>query len=111
MSVPSTDHELPLELFRNRPALAPELLQTLTAETYEFKSAFAREHYGQGRAAGEAAGRAAGEAEMILVVLSARGLSVPDDVRVRISSCTDLDQLKVWGRRAATVASVEELFD
>jgi hypothetical protein len=36
--MPSTDHEMPLELFRNQPALAPELLQAvfgLKIPTYE----------------------------------------------------------------------------
>src|SRR5262245_21757531 len=91
---------------RGCPWILRSLEEILTAGTYEYQSAFAREHYGKG----EAKGRAEGEAEMILVVLSARGVPVSDDVRARITSCTDLDQLTAWGRRAVTVDSAEDLF-
>jgi hypothetical protein len=36
---------------------------------------------------------------------------VPDDARARITGCTDLDQLDAWVRRAATVDSIDDLFD
>lgn len=35
-------------------------------------------------------------------VLDARGVAVPDDVRARVSACTDLDQLETCIRHAAT---------
>jgi hypothetical protein len=55
-------------------------------------------------------GRAEGEARMILRVLAVRGLQVPDDVRERVLSCTDLAQLDRWGDRAVTAATVEDVF-
>lgn len=54
--------------------------------------------------------RASAQAQDILVVLETRGLSVTDEQRERITASTDLDQLKVWLRRAVTVALVDELF-
>jgi hypothetical protein len=55
-------------------------------------------------------GRAAGEAAMLLRVLAARGFTVPDDIRQRVQSCTDLAQLEAWGDQAVTAGSLEELF-
>lgn len=52
----------------------------------------------------------AAKAEAALTVLSARGVAPTDRERERILSCTDSDQLDLWLRRAATVATTEELF-
>ena len=53
-----------------------------------------------------------GEAKgsMLLRFLAARGFDVPDSLRERVLSCTDLTQLDKWGDRAATAASVEDVF-
>jgi hypothetical protein len=83
------------------------LEEIMSAHTYEYQSDFARKYYGQGKAEGTAEG----EVRAILVVLDARDLSVSDEARTRITSCTDLDQLEIWVRRAATVGSAEDLFD
>jgi len=64
----------------------------------------------KGRVEGEAKGRAEGEARIILRVLAARGLEVPADVREQVLSCTDASQLETWADRAATAASVKEVF-
>ena len=64
----------------------------------------------EGLAEGEAQGRAEGEAAMLLRVLAARGFAVPDDVRQRVQSCTDLAQLEAWGDRAVTARSLKEIF-
>lgn len=61
-------------------------------------------------AKGRAEGRAEGEAGMLLRVLAARGFDVPDHVRERVLSCTDLGQLESWGDRAATATSLDEVF-
>ena len=37
-------------------------------------------------------------------------IEVPVDVRERITSCTELDQLETWIRRAATVSTAQDLF-
>ncbi|MGQ0779012.1 MAG: hypothetical protein ACT4NY_32135, partial [Pseudonocardiales bacterium] len=59
----------------------------------------------------EAKGEAKGEAKAVLAVLDARGIDVPEDVRTRITGCSDLGQLDAWVRRAATADSVKDLFD
>ncbi|MBG0853142.1 hypothetical protein I2W78_15105 [Streptomyces spinoverrucosus] len=65
----------------------------------------------EGVAEGEAKGVARGEARGVLRVLEVRGLQVSDEVRERITSCTDLDRLNDWLDRAGTVEKVEDLFD
>jgi len=47
---------------------------------------------------------------MILRVLSARGLQVPADIRERVLSCADTSQLEIWGDRAATAATIDDVF-
>jgi hypothetical protein len=55
-------------------------------------------------------GEAKGEAKGVLRVLEVRGLAISDEVRSRITACTDLDRLNDWLDRAGTVESAEELF-
>ncbi|MFI1419916.1 hypothetical protein ACH4VX_18345 [Streptomyces sp. NPDC020731] len=64
------------------------------------------EKYLEGRAEGEARGEAKG----ILRVLEVRGLPLSDDVRERITTCTDLDRLNDWLDRSGTVERAEDLF-
>lgn len=59
---------------------------------------------------GEAQGEARGEANAILRFLEARGISVPEEARDRIASCTDLDLLNRWLDRTPHVESVDDLF-
>ncbi|MFC5954167.1 hypothetical protein ACFP51_06590 [Streptomyces pratens] len=49
-------------------------------------------------------------AEDILLVLERRGLGVSDDVRSRITGCTDPDVLRQWLDRAVTASRAEEIF-
>ena len=55
--------------------------------------------------------RTEGRAEDILFVLEQRGLDVSDDVRSRITDCTDPDLLRHWLARAVTVPKAEEIFE
>ncbi|MER5214020.1 hypothetical protein ABT063_26470 [Streptomyces sp. NPDC002838] len=64
------------------------------------------ETYLEGRAEGEARG----EANALLLVLEGRGLPITDDVRERITTCTDLDRLNDWLVRVGTVSRAEDLF-
>lgn len=61
-------------------------------------------------AEGEAKGEVKGQAEMLLRVLSARGLSVPASIQQRVLSCTDVRLLQRWGDRAATAACLDDVF-
>ena len=84
------------------PAARKALEKLMASGTYQYKSDFARKYYGQGVAKGKVDG--------ILAVLEARGLAAPPEARERIAACADLAQLDRWVRRAATCASVDELF-
>ena len=69
-------------------------------------SDFAKKHYGEGNAEGQAAG----EADAIRLVLQARGIPVSPEQRRRIDSCTDIEQLRTWVTRAATISDASQLF-
>ncbi|MFD4559319.1 hypothetical protein ACFWP5_34205 [Streptomyces sp. NPDC058469] len=66
--------------------------------------------YLEGQAEGKAEGKAAGEAALILRLLEKREILVSEDIRERITSCTDLDTLTLWFDRALTVTASEDLF-
>lgn len=59
---------------------------------------------------GKADGEAKGEAKGTLFVLEARGIPVPEGVRERITTCTDLDRMDAWLERSRTVERAEDLF-
>jgi hypothetical protein len=85
---------------------ARAILEALMASgNYEYQSDFARRYVAQGRAEGEAAGRA----HALLAVLVARGLDVPEDVRARITACSDLALLDAWLARAVKASSAADV--
>ncbi|WP_194820076.1 hypothetical protein [Nocardia sp. XZ_19_385] len=49
-------------------------------------------------------------AKDILLVLESRGVEIPDDVPTRVRACTDLEELRVWLRKAATANCVDDVF-
>ncbi len=51
-----------------------------------------------------------GEVKGLLLVLEVRGIPVPDSVRERITTCTDLNRVDAWLERSRTVARAEDLF-
>lgn len=73
---------------------------------WEYKSDFARRHYGRGYAVGYARGAA----RAVVACLGARGVDIPDGLQEWITQVRDLEQLETWIRRAVTASSVEELF-
>jgi hypothetical protein len=75
--------------------------------THRYRNDLLRKYYDLGEADGEARG----EARAVLAVLSARGMPVSGEARDRIAACMDLAQLEVWIRRAATIDTVEALFE
>jgi tetratricopeptide (TPR) repeat protein len=119
---------------------ARAILEALMASgNYEYQSDFARRYVAQGKAEGiaegkaegiaegkaegiaegkaegiaegKAAGRAEGGAHAIFAVLAARGLDVPDEVRARITACTELARLDACLARAVTASSAAEVID
>ncbi len=65
----------------------------------------------EGLIEGEAKGEAKTTARNILRVLERRGVTVGDDARDRITSCTDRHMLESWLDRAVTVTAATELFE
>ncbi|MFG2777900.1 hypothetical protein ACGFY7_08560 [Streptomyces prunicolor] len=59
---------------------------------------------------GHAEGRAENRAAFTLRVLEKHGIHVPDDIRERITSCTDLDTLTLWFDRSLAASTAEDLF-
>lgn len=86
------------------PAPTHELEDMMASGTYPYKSDFARRHFARGE------GEAKGEAKAILRVLSARGVCVSDEVRERVTGCTDIVQLERWLDRAVVATSVDDVF-
>jgi hypothetical protein len=92
---------------------------SMTTEYYEYKSDFARYHYGRGWVAGwvkgwtkfQAEDKARATARAILALLSAHGIDVREEARVRIGECADLVRLESWVCRATTASSADDLFD
>ncbi|MFI6919838.1 hypothetical protein ACIBIZ_07775 [Nonomuraea spiralis] len=83
----------------------------MTSAAWPVYSPFARQHYGRGRADGRAEGIQEIWSEIVLSLLDARGIDVPQDVRARISACTDVDLFKRWALRAVSVQSAQDVFD
>jgi hypothetical protein len=81
---------------------------------YPGQGTLIEEKYLEGKADGEAEGKAEGEAKdratLILRVLEKHAVDVPEDIRERITSCTDLDTLMLWFDRSLTATTAEELF-
>ncbi|MFD6162776.1 hypothetical protein ACFWF7_23135 [Nocardia sp. NPDC060256] len=65
----------------------------------------------EGRTVGLAEGETKAVVRNILRVLERRGFVVDDEVRHRITSCTDLDVLDGWLDQSVTVTTVAELFE
>jgi hypothetical protein len=74
--------------------------------TAPFKNAFVDRLLAEGEAKGEAKG----EARLLLRVLAARGLHVSAEIRQRVLSCADISQLEAWADRAATAATIDQVF-
>ena len=89
---------------------------------YVYRSEFARRYLAQGHAEGRAKGEAEGriegraegclegEAQALLRILHARGLSVSEAERARMVSCDDRATLDEWLERALTASRVAEVF-
>ena len=58
----------------------------------------------------EAIGEARGEANALVVMLEARGFSVADADRERITGCGDVTLLRRWITRAVRANALDEVF-
>ncbi|WP_371096348.1 hypothetical protein [Streptomyces sanglieri] len=93
--------ELTAQGLGNRPA-AQQWRNLVAVDTSFYKSFMSEEIRDEGRAEGRAEG--------ILLVLEARGIDLPDETREKITSCDDPQLLRQWLSRAATAATIEEVF-
>ena len=98
---PPTGQELGDEVDEQIGPAAGEMVMTTLAQQWIAEGV--AKGLAQGEARGEARGRAIGVAQAVLGVLEERGLPIPEAVRVRVLSCTDLPTLHAWVRRAAMV--------
>lgn len=78
--------------------------------TTVYKDDFIDRYKAEGKIEGKAEGKTEGAAQMILRVLSARGMELPDEIRERVLACSDNRQLETWGDRAATAISLDDVF-
>ena len=62
------------------------------------------------REGGPRGGHQKERASMVLRILDWRSITVPDSVRDRVESCSDLSQLEIWAQRAVSATSAEDLF-
>ena len=58
-----------------------------------------------------AQGRAQGEGQMLLRIITARGLDIPGHIRARVAECADIARLEAWADRAATATSLDDIFE
>ncbi|MEU8467878.1 hypothetical protein AB0F30_08100 [Streptomyces sp. NPDC029006] len=64
----------------------------------------------EGLERGQQLGRLTERRQAVLNALDWRDIPVPDPVRERVNSCTDLDQLRIWAQRAVRATDAAELF-
>jgi hypothetical protein len=114
-------------IFLHVPQVTRKHLEAIMASgNYEFQSDFAKKYIAVGLEKGREEGlekgiekglekglekgREEGRALAILGVLEARGFAVPEDRRTRVLATRDHAQLDTWLRRAATCATLDEVF-
>ncbi|MEU7915133.1 hypothetical protein [Microbispora bryophytorum] len=87
----------------------------MNTKTYEYLSDWARENFAKGRTEGRAEAQAEGKAEAmaeaVVIVLDARDIQVPDELKDKILVCRDFDRLNAWIAAAATIESSDALLD
>ena len=90
-------------------ALSALVENNMKTAGYEYRSDFARQYYGQGKAEGKAEGLAEGLQKAILACLTVRGIVVTDAERARISACVDAAKLDTMIARAVTATSASDV--
>jgi predicted transposase/invertase (TIGR01784 family) len=91
------------------PAVGEQLREVVMTEGQRLIEKGRVEGEAKGEARGEARGEAKGRANAVLAVLTARGIAVPEPIRARIMSCTEVATLDAWLARAVTASSAAEV--
>jgi hypothetical protein len=86
---------------------AAELWRYLVAVDLSFYKSYISEEI---RDEGRAEARVQTAAEDVLLVLEARGIDVPDEIREQITACDNPELLRRWLARAVTAPSAAEIF-
>ena len=76
----------------------------------DFVDGWIAEGLAQGRTQGLTQGLTQGKAQMLLRAMTARGLTVTEDIRLRVAECADPAQLELWFDRAMTATTTDEVF-
>ncbi|MER6088397.1 hypothetical protein [Streptomyces bluensis] len=82
----------------------------MTAMQYFWRHPLAEQVREEGREQGLEQGIEQERASMVLRILEWRGIEVPESVRERVTSCTDLVRLDTWAERAVHAKDPEDLF-
>ena len=59
---------------------------------------------------GKQEGRTDSATRVLLTILAARGIAIPEQAHARIAECADPDQLESWATRAATSSTIDDVF-
>ena len=89
----------------------PSLVRALEAQLAEGHKEGHREGHKEGHREGHKEGELEARRQDLLLVLSERGILVPEDVRAAIAGCADLARLERWFRRAITARTAAEVLD
>nr|WP_246422046.1 hypothetical protein [Nocardiopsis mwathae] len=102
------------------------LEEIMSSTSWPVSSPFAREHFGRGKEEGLKEGLKEGileglqeglqegrtreAAEILLRGVDSRGIKISDEIRGRITTCGDLEQIEAWLQRAFTAERAEDIF-
>ncbi|MFF3502293.1 hypothetical protein [Streptomyces sp. NPDC003247] len=82
----------------------------MTAIQYFWRHPLAEQVREEGRVEGREEVRVQERADTVVRILGFRGVPVSDAVRARVESCSDLDRLALWQKRALHVEKAEDIF-
>ncbi|WP_232524202.1 hypothetical protein [Nocardiopsis gilva] len=93
--------------YRTAARSARRLLEEIMSSTsWPVYSPFAREHFGRGKEEG----RTEEATRLLLRTLEVRAINISDEIRDRITTCTDLEQIETWLDRALIVERADDIF-
>jgi len=99
-----------LDLIESALGAAARKAFAMIPEGYQFQGPSFKKGKREGKREGKLEGQLEGRAADVLEVLDARGIQVTAEIQERVRACQDPEQLRQWLRRAAVVASSDELF-
>jgi predicted transposase YdaD len=92
-------------------ALRDTILDVITEEKRAMYMSVYDEIKAEGKTEGRTEGKAEGKLELLLQLLAHRGLVLDDDLRARVTACTNEAQAQRWFDRALTATTLAAIFD